>query len=212
MFDMQLDRPLAAITPTVDGDVLLVLARADAEFTPATVQELCGRHSVDGVRKALNRLAAQGIVTARAAGRAVLYSLNREHLLAPPIIEMADARRELTRRIAAHVRNWDIDPSLVAIFGSAIGGQMRVNSDVDLLVVRPDYVDADDESWRAHIIELERAVAAWTGNDARVLEFSLSEVHQRPDERVLRDIVARGVPIVGEFSTLTPPRGARRRR
>jgi hypothetical protein len=149
MFDMQLDRPLAAITPTVDGDVLVVLARADAEFTPATVQRLCGRHSVDGVRKPLNRLSEQGIVTARAAGRALLYSLNRQHLLAPSITEMAEAGREFTRRIGAHVSGWKIDPLLVAIFGSAAGGEMRVDSDIDLVVVRTNDVDPDDEAWRA---------------------------------------------------------------
>src|SRR5688500_19034557 len=116
---MQLDRPLAAITPTVDGDVLLVLARAVAEFTPATVRRLSGRHSVDGVRKALNRLAEQGVVTSRSAGRAVLYSLNREHLLTPSIIEMADIGREFAKRIADRVDGWQVEPVLVAIFGSA---------------------------------------------------------------------------------------------
>lgn len=208
---MQLDRPLAAITPTVDGDVLLVLARADAEFTPATVQRLCGRHSVDGVRKALHRLSEQGIVTARTAGRAVMYSLNRQHLLAPSIIELAEANRELARRITAQVDAWRLEPVLVAIFGSAASGEMRVDSDIDLLVVRPDDVDPDEELWRTQINDLERAVTAWTGNDARVLEFSLTEVHRRPNERVLKDAVDHGIAVVGEFSALTAP-GDRTRR
>lgn len=202
---MQLDRPLAAITPTVDGDVLLVLARADAEFTPATVQRLCGRHSVDGIRRSLNRLAEQGVVTARAAGRAMLYSLNRAHLLASAIIEMTKADHELAQRIAAHVDEWEIEPVLIAVFGSAAGGEMRTDSDIDLLVVRPDRADPDSGMWRSQVVDLERAVTAWTGNDARALEFSLTEARQRPDERVLKDAIASGVPIVGDFSPLIPP-------
>jgi len=208
---MQLDRPLAAITPTVDGDVLLVLARAVADFTPATVQRLSGRHSVDGVRKALNRLAEQGVVTSRSAGRAVLYSLNREHLLAPSIIEMADIGREFAKRIADQVGGWQVAPVLVAIFGSAASGHMRPDSDVDLLVVRSDHVDPDSASWRSQIIDLEQAVTAWTGNDARVLEFSLTEAQRRPNERVLEDALAHGIAVVGEFSALTAP-GDRTRR
>lgn len=204
---MQLDRPLAAITPTVDGDVLLVLARANAEFTPATVQQLCGRHSVDGVRKALNRLTEQGIVTSRSAGRAHLYSLNRQHLVAPSIVAIAEVGREFTRRIETHVGAWSIEPVLVAVFGSAAFGQMRPDSDVDLLVVRQDHVDPDDATWRAQIIDLELAVTAWTGNDARVLEFSLAEVLQRPDKRVLKDALAHGIAVVGDFSALSAPTG-----
>ena len=208
---MQLDRPLAAITPTVDGDVLLVLARAVAEFTPATVQRLSGRHSVDGVRKALNRLAEQGVVTSRSAGRAVLYSLNREHLLAPSIIEIAETSREFVKRIAAQVDGWQVEPVLVAIFGSAASGHMRPDSDIDLLVVRSDRVDPDSASWRTQIVDLEQAVNAWTGNDARVLEFSLTEAQQRPNERVLEDAIAHGIAVVGEFSALTPQAGRAKR-
>src|SRR5690606_1274747 len=126
-------------------------ARADAEFTPATVQRLSGRHSVDGVRKALNRLAEHGVVTARAAGRAMLYSLNRDHLLAPSIIEMAESARELANRIAAHVDGWSVEPVLVAVFGSAAGGEMRTDSDIDLLVVRSDHTDPDSDTWRSQV-------------------------------------------------------------
>jgi predicted nucleotidyltransferase len=201
---MQLDRPLTAITPTVDGDVLLVLARAAAEFTPATVQRLSGRHSVDGVRKALNRLAEQGVVTSRSAGRAVLYSLNREHLLAPSIIEMADIGRELAKRIADRVDGWQVEPVLVAIFGSAASGHMRPDSDIDLLVVRSDHVDPDSASWRSQIVDLEQAVTSWTGNDARVLEFSLTEAQRRPKEHVLEDAIAHGIAVIGDFSALAP--------
>ena len=59
---MLLDRPMLTISPTIDGDVLSVLARADAAFTAPKVQRLLERHSVPGVRKVLNRLVEQGIV------------------------------------------------------------------------------------------------------------------------------------------------------
>lgn len=62
---------------TVDGDVLAVLARADAAFTAPRVQELIGQHSVPGVPKVLNRLAGQGIFDADRVERTIADRLNR---------------------------------------------------------------------------------------------------------------------------------------
>jgi len=53
---MQTQQPLAAITPTLDGDVLVVLARADAPFTAGVIQKLLGGRSYAGIRKVLDRL------------------------------------------------------------------------------------------------------------------------------------------------------------
>lgn len=53
---MDLSRPLTVIVPTVDADVLAVLARATASFTGRQVHQIAGRHSERGVRIALDRL------------------------------------------------------------------------------------------------------------------------------------------------------------
>ena len=80
---MELSRPLATVTPTLDGDVLRVLARADADFTGGDIHRLLDGPSIRGIAKTLNRLTEQGIVNRRLAGRAFLYRLNRDHLAAP---------------------------------------------------------------------------------------------------------------------------------
>ncbi len=116
---MLLQAPLAVVTPTIDGDVLAVLARAEASFTPPQVQAIVGRHSTEGVRKALKRLVAQGIVDADRVGNAVNYRLNREHLAAPAIIELANLRTTLLDRVAEHVDAWPVPARLVMLFGSA---------------------------------------------------------------------------------------------
>ena len=59
---MDFSRPMSVITPTVDGDVLTALAQADASFTPGRLHKVIGRHSEDGVRRALRRLVRQGVV------------------------------------------------------------------------------------------------------------------------------------------------------
>ena len=65
---------------------------------------MSGRHSEKGVRNCLHRLVGQGIVNARRAGKADLYSLNRRHLAAPYIIALAGLRHELLARIRAALR------------------------------------------------------------------------------------------------------------
>ncbi len=199
ILDMLLDSPLAVITPTVDGDVLAVLARADASFTPPQVHALIGRHSVDGVRKALNRLAEHGIVDADRVGNAVNYRLNRDHLAAHPIIELANLRTALFDRISDQVQTWPLPARLVMLFGSAATATMRTDSDIDLFVVGNDD-DVGRDAWQGQVGELERAVSRWTGNDARVLEYRVGDLKRH--DPVVDDIRRDGILIAGDRSLL----------
>ena len=113
---MDLGRPLTVVTPTVDADVLVVLASADAEFTGRRVHQVAGCHSEKGVRNCLHRLVEQGIVTARRAGKADLYALNRHHLAAPYVAALAGLRRELLARISAELAAWEEAP----LFGAPV--------------------------------------------------------------------------------------------
>ena len=135
--------PAACVSPTVDADLLAVLAGAEAEFTGRQVHQVAGRHSEKGVSNCLHRLVGQGIVNARRAGEADLYSLNRHHLAAPHIVALAGLRHELLERVRAELAGWQEAPVFAALFGSAATGRMRLDSDIDLLVVRPKSVDID---------------------------------------------------------------------
>ena len=207
--------PLRVVTPTVDGDVLGVLAGADAEFTVPQVHRLVGRWSEAGVRKALDRLTSQGIVLRRLAGRTGMYQLNRQHLAAPAISALAFQREELIDRIRNRLVTWKLRPDYAALFGSAARGDMRTDSDIDLFVVRPDD-DLDDEPWREQVASLERDVTAWTGNDARVLEYTTGECRAglRAEDPVLADIARDGIRLDGPPDMLrtrrTGSRGGKR--
>ena len=196
---MQLDRPLRVVAPTVDGDVLVVLARADAEFTPPEVHQLVGDYSESGVRKALQRLAGQGIVLHRWVGHAVAYQLNRDHLAAAAVCELASLRDTFLARLRDRFESWSIPPQYAALFGSAATGRMRLDSDIDLFVVRPGRVDGDDGRWRDQLDMLENDVTRWVGNDARILEYAASEVAAglESNDRVLVDIAKGGIHLAG---------------
>jgi predicted nucleotidyltransferase len=195
-----LDRPLLTVSPTVDGDVLTVLARADAAFTAPRIQTLIGRYSVPGVRKALHRLVDQGVVSADRSGRTMRYWLNRDHVASNAIIELAHLSESVVDRIRVAVAGWSVQPVVVSMFGSAARGDMDPHSDIDLFVVGTASSVADD-SWADQIAELERLVSTSTGNDARVLQYRTSEL-DRGDDPVLRSIVRDAVHIAGDRTIL----------
>lgn len=198
---MELARPFAVITPTLDGDVLAVLAGAEAEFTSGQVHRLLPGRSQPGIVKVLDRLSSQGIVTRRQAGRVNLYRLNGQHLAAPHVLALARLRQALIERVVDAITGWRFRPVYGALFGSVLGRAHRADSDIDLFLVRPD--DVDEDIWDEQTEQLASQVTAWTGNDARILEMAESRVRATgAKEPVLKDIVAGGVVIAGPHDWL----------
>ena len=197
---MILSRPLAVVTPTLEADVLRVLALADTSFTPGEIHRLTPSTSISGLRRALNRLAEQGIVHAERTPVAVLYSLNRRHLAADPIIALARLPETLLDRLRDQFASWSTPTEFAAVFGSAARGDMRADSDLDLFVVRPSGLDPEDSGWRAQLDTLAAEVTAWTGNDARILEYGEDEVTGRSP--VLEAIRAEGLVVSGSLNWL----------
>ncbi|MDA8117657.1 MAG: nucleotidyltransferase domain-containing protein [Actinomycetota bacterium] len=196
---MDLGRPLSTVTPTLDGDVLAVLAQAETTFTTGQLHRVLGRYSEDGIRKVLMRLRGQGIVLAERVGNAYAYRLNREHLAAGPVIALAHSRALLLERLEAQLAAWRPGPVYAAVFGSAARGDMNVNSDIDILVIRPD--DADEDAWEQQVTGLAAQVTRWTGNDARPLQFAVGEVGDH--EPVLRDVLRDGLTVAGTRAWLS---------
>jgi len=202
---MDLSRPMRVVTPTLDGDVLVVLAGTDAPLTGRQVHRILGRASEAGVRQALERLVEQGIVLRASAGRAHLYRLNREHIAAPHIEALAGLRAVFIERLRSELDGWAVHSPLAVLFGSAARRESDERSDLDLLVVRPAGTDADDPRWRRQIEELLRRARAWTGSYAEVLELGEEELPaRRATEPVLAAAARDGVPLSGPLSLLRP--------
>ena len=198
---MELNRPLATVTPTLDGDVLAVLARVDATFTAGQVRRVLARHSEEGIRKVLRRLAEQGVLRVEAAGNALVYRFNHDHLAAEHIIGLSRLMDTLLTRFEQRLAIWEVRPVYAAVFGSAARGTMTPESDVDLLLVRPD--GADGDRWEAQVVLLTSDVGRWTGNDLRPLEFTAADLAARArEEPVLRDVLDEGLTVAGTRSWL----------
>lgn len=198
---MELNRPLATITPTLDGDVLAVLARHSVTFTTGQVHRVLAQHSEEGVRKVLRRLTSQGIVLSERIGNAFAYRFNHDHLAAQYVVGLARIQETFLARLEGLLESWQFPPVYAAVFGSAARGQMATSSDIDLLLVRPRA--AADAEWEDQVNDLAATVTRWLGNDTRVMEFTENEIATRGrDEPVLNDVLQEGLTVAGKRSWL----------
>lgn len=171
---MDLSAPYRAVSPTVEGAVLMVLVGTTRPLTGREVGLLANR-SEAGVRRALRRLSEHGLITTQEAGRALLHTLNRSHVAAPAVERLAEMRSEFLGRLRAEVDEWSIKPVRVALFGSAARADGDTRSDIDLLVIRPEDVSEDDPTWESQLRSLSTAVLGWTGNHAAIAELPAAD-------------------------------------
>lgn len=202
---MDVANPMKSVIPSAQGEVLAVLARTTSSLTGRQIAGLTdGRVSQKRVSDILNTLTKAGIVTRQVAGSSYLHRLNREHLAADAVIQLASIRDRLIGRIIDEVGTWHAPAEGVWLFGSVARGDGGLDSDVDILAVRVDDMEADDSLWLAQIDGLAQAVASWTGNDCRIVEYSAEEIARLAGDGdpLVRSIRSEGIRIAGRRSLL----------
>lgn len=197
---MQFNRPLATVTPTLDGDVLAVLATHDVTFTTGQIHRILNNFSEEGIRKVLTRLVAQGVVLADRVGNAYAYRLNTNHLAAEPIRALARLTSNFFTELERYLEGWKEPPIYGAVFGSAARGSMTMKSDVDIFLVRVH--DSSDTLWSKQMGELAATVTGWTGNDARLVEYTIGELRAARAEPLIGDVVEHGLTVAGSRAWL----------
>jgi hypothetical protein len=196
---MNVSRAYSAVAPTVDGDVLVVLAGTTQPLTGRRIARIARRGSVAAIAKALDRLVRQGLVLRQEAPPASLYTLNRRHVAAPAVEALALIRTELFDRLRHALSTWSTAPVHASLFGSAARGDGDVDSDIDIFVVRPAGVDAEDATWNKQLQDVGEAVLAWSGNHAGIVDFAEQDIRRMRDERppILQDLLREGIVLAG---------------
>ena len=184
--------------PTVDSAVLTVLSFSVKPRTGREVARMAER-SQDATQRVLDRLVGHGIVLSKEAGRARVYELNREHLAAESISDLAHLRLALFSRLEYFLDIWQVRPLHASVFGSAARGDGGVDSDIDIFLVRPSAVDEDDEDWRRQLDVLAKVVFEWTGNHAGIAEVAEEDLERLRFEQpsIVESLRSDAVDIVG---------------
>ena len=201
---MNLSDPTRAVTPTLDGPVLAVLASAGRPLTVGQVAEQAARGPEIGIRRCLARLVEQGVVSATLMGRNQVHELNRDHVAADAAVLLANLRTRLWDKFRSEFDSWKVKPLYAAAFGSAARGDGDESSDLDVFLVHPPmrgerkpsrsnatlgsqiadalgvFAVANDDAaaarqWEEQLDGLRDSAERWTGNPLQIVDLSFSE-------------------------------------
>jgi predicted nucleotidyltransferase len=130
-----------------------------------------------GVRRAIDRLARHGLLSSEQVGDRIVYSLNHDHVLHPAVVALLRAEDELPRRLRKEISSWQLPPASAVMYGSAARRDGDIDSDVDLLLIRPpDFGSRQRDLWASQVHRLRNLVQRWTGNRCQVTDRSVSSL------------------------------------
>lgn len=172
---MDYARPVEAVIPGVQGRILGVLTRTDAELTISTAARLAGV-SVNRATTVVNNLVSLGLVERREAGSAALVRLARDNEAAREVAALGDLRSQVLGRLRAEATAIQPAPASLALFGSFARGEARADSDIDVLIVRPTHVAESDPTWSDTVGRWSNRARRITGNPVNLLEAGEAEL------------------------------------
>lgn len=194
---MDFVHPVQAVIPGAQGKVLAVLAETTAEFNLRTLARLAGV-SVAQASRVMPGLVELGVVERREVPPSSQFRLIRENVAAQAIVQLARSRDTALAQIADAAADLVPSPVSIIVFGSFARGEADEQSDLDVIVVRPDEI-ADDDVWAAAIEQWRSEARAITGNEVEVLEVAHDEVPAKLDSgsTLWRDVARDGLMVHG---------------
>lgn len=195
---MDMSEPATVALAPGTAAVVRVLAGADDTFTIRQLGRLAG---VSHARAAqvVDALARHGVVDIADRGRARLCSLNREHLATPALVALVGLRHSLVELLRRQISSWPVRPLHASVFGSAARGDGGVDSDIDVLIVRPDDVPAGAELWSEQLHATADVARRAAGNTLSWFEVTRGELSRAltSQEPILREWRADSIQLDG---------------
>jgi DNA-binding MarR family transcriptional regulator len=190
--------PVQAVIPGAQGRVLAVLAETTAPLNLSTLARLAGV-SVAQASRVMPGLVELGLVERREIPPSSQFRLIRENVAAQAIIELARSRDSALNQIGSAAADLPVPPVSVIVFGSIARGDADRQSDLDVIVVRPDDVDDDDDVWATAIERWRSTAQAITGNAIEVLEVIHGEARAKlsGNAPLWRDVARDGIVVHG---------------
>ena len=205
---MDFRRPVEAVIPGVQGRLLAVLAETTSELNLRTIARLSGVSPAQASR-VLPELVTLGLVERREAPPSALFALNEDNVAGRLVRALSRSRETVLEDLGSLAGQMDPSPVSAVVFGSLARGGADALSDVDVVLVRADDVDEDDESWVSSAEEWRTSARRLTGNAVQVIEVDEREVARRlrRPTALWADVVREGVVVHG--SSLGSLRGRR---
>jgi predicted nucleotidyltransferase len=195
---MDFVHPVRAVIPGAQGRVLAILAETTADLNLRTLARLAGV-SVAQASRVMPDLVELGLVERHEVPPSSQFRLNHENVAAQAILDISRSRDAALHRIGIAADSLSISPVSIVVFGSLARGEADSQSDIDVVIVRPDETAEDDDVWAADVERWRSEARAITGNRVEVLEVSHHEVRARlaGNSTLWSDIVRDGVTVHG---------------
>ena len=195
---MDFARPVQAVIPGAQGRILAVLVETSAELNLRALARLSGV-SLAQASWVLPGLVSLGMVERRDVPPAALFRVVPDHVAVRAVMGLSRARDVVLGELGRLAGELSPAPVSVVVFGSLARGEAGVESDIDVVVVRPAAVGEDSEDWRRGVEAWRQAVRLVSGNAVEVVEAGEREVGRllRSRRPMWREVVRDGVVVYG---------------
>jgi len=180
---VDLSYPIRSVVPSLDGPVLVVLAGTTRPLTVFDVQRLARIGSPSGIRKVLERLAGEGLISVDRRANAAYYVANREHLAWPAVETLVSLRQAMLSALTTRINAFVIRPLHASLFGSAARGEGDAGSDIDVLLIAPSLTSETEVPWESQLDTLRSGIFTVTGNRCQTFDISLERLREYLDAR-----------------------------
>ena len=196
---MDYTRPVQALIPGAQGQILGVLAETTAQLNLTTISRLAGV-SLAQASRVLPELVHLGLVERTEAPPSALFRLMDESLVGRLVRSMTDLRYRALGAVGDCTALQKPRPELVIVFGSFAHGEADADSDLDVVIVRPADIDDSDSAWAESIVTLNQDLARTLGNPVHILEVGAKDLERRLKSRseLWRSIRNEGIVVYGD--------------
>jgi predicted nucleotidyltransferase len=170
---MDLSRPIEALIPGARGRLLGALICSGRELSTADAARLSGV-SAPQASRVLAQLVELGIVERRDVPPAVIYRPIAGNAVIAMLTELCVLRNRVFEFAKQSASKIAPVPVRLSVFGSVARGMSNAESDIDIVAVRPNGADEDD-NWVESLGRWSAELEAFSGSRINVLEIGVDE-------------------------------------
>jgi predicted nucleotidyltransferase len=128
-----------------------------------------------------------------------LFRVAPDHVAVRAVMELSRARDVVLGELGQLAAKLSPPPVSVIVFGSLARGDARVESDIDVVVVRPAAVGEESEAWRQDVEGWRQEIRRLSGNAVEIVEVGEREIGRllRSRRPMWRDVLRDGVVVYG---------------
>ncbi len=167
--------PVEAAIPGAQGRIIAALLGTSGELNLRTIARIAGV-SIAQASRVLPGLVDLGMIERREVPPSSLFRLVPEHVATRALMELANSRGVVMNEMGDSARKIRPAPVSVITFGSFARGDSDIGSDIDVLIVRPTGIGADDERWTQTLERWRTVVSRVAGNTVEILEVEADAV------------------------------------